>query len=115
MARPLKMASWPDMSTTLNALGDGAGAGTFGFHPRIVPDSPANRNSDGPESPMCETTKPDPPLKTVPVGAPNTFTTNGSGVPVPSYNVEVSVPLFATHQGVCGPATSPHAFLRFGS
>ena len=57
----------------------------------------------------------------MPVGAPGTFTTSGplggggNGVPVASYSVEVSVPLFATHHGVAGPSETPQALTRFGS
>ena len=99
----------------MNAFVEGAGGGTPGFQPRIVPNSVANRNRDGPEKPSWLTTNREPPLNTAPVGAPGTFTTNGIAIPVPSYNVERSVPLSDTHQGVVGPDVSPHALTRFGS
>ena len=103
------------MSTILNALVEGAGIGTFGFQPRITPLSVANRNTDGPSAPSCVTWNPEPPLNTVPVGAPPTVTTSGIGLPFPSYSVEVFEWLFATHHGVLGPETRPHAFTRFVS
>src|SRR5204862_1073169 len=109
------MAPSLERSTTLKLFVDGAGGGTSGFQPRIVPLSVAKRNTDGSEAPLWLTTNPDVPLKTVPVGAPLTLTISGSGWPEPSYSVDVSVPLFATHHGVVGPDTRPHAFFRLGS
>src|SRR3954447_20950789 len=99
------MAPTPDRLATTNALVDGGEVeGTFGFQPRILPSSLANRNNEGPESPLLRTTKSDVPLKTVPVGPPRTSTTSGSTAPVPSYRVDLSVWLSATHHGVDGPA-----------
>jgi hypothetical protein len=81
----------------------------------MVPDSVANRNSAEADVVPSVTANPVPPLKTAPVGAPSTLTTSDWGDPSPLYSVEVSVPLFATHQNVDGPAVSPHAFTRFSS
>src|SRR5919204_3592709 len=94
---------------------EGAGGGTAGLHPRMVPLSVANRNSAGPEFVTSVTTNCEPPLNTAPVGAPGTLTTSGIAVPVRSNSVDVSVPLFATHHGVVGPAVRPQALTRFGS
>src|SRR6478736_4125595 len=115
IASPLKIACSLRISTTRNAVVDGAGGGTFGFHARITPLSVSNRNKAGAVAPFFETLKPVPPLNTAPVGAPATLTTNGTALPLPSYSVEVLEWLFATHHGVLGPATKPHAFTRFGS
>src|SRR3989454_1213319 len=54
-------------------------------------------------------------LKTIPVGAPATLTLRFTFVPSARYNVEKSTPLSETHQGVVGPATSPHALTRRAS
>jgi hypothetical protein len=48
---------------------------TFGFQPLIVPLSLAKMNAAGPDLAPKLTTKPEPPLKTVPVGAPLTMLT----------------------------------------
>src|SRR5436309_1426670 len=109
------MAPAPDRSTTTSVLVDGVPAGTTGFHPRMVPLSVANRKRAGPACGPCPTTNSGPPLNTVPVGAPATCTTSDWGMPAPSYSVERSVPLSATHHGVVGPAARPHALTRFGS
>ena len=115
IANPLKIALSLRMSTTRNAFVDGAGAGTFGLQARITPLSVSKMNSAGPEAPLFDTTNPEPPLNTAPVGAPATLTINGNGLPLPSYSVDVLEWLLATHHGVLGPATSPHAFTRLGS
>src|SRR5215217_2941163 len=110
------MTSRLDLSTTLNVRVDGGViVPTVGLHPRIVPDSVANRKSAGAVVVPSVTSNPVPPLKTVPVGAPRTLTTSDCRMPAPSYNVDVSVPLFATHQNVVGPAARPQALTRFGS
>jgi hypothetical protein len=83
---------------------------TVGDHPRIVPPSVANRKRAAPDFPPWLTAKSVVlPLKTVPVGAPGTETVSATFAPVPPYNVEVLVPLFADHQGVVGPSLSPQA------
>ncbi len=80
----MNTASWCAKFTTLNECVEGIGGGTFGFQPRIVPPSVANRNTDGPEEPAWWTLKPVPPLNTSPVGASLTPTTSGFAAPVPS-------------------------------
>ena len=77
-------------------------------------------NRDGPEWPFPSlTTKPELPLKTMPVGPPATLTTSGfgwnCGTPSPLYSVETSVPLSFTHHGDVELAAMPHALTRFGS
>ena len=84
IARPLKIASLPWRFTTVNARVEVPGPGTPGFQPRIAPASVSNRNSDAPALPPWLTTKPGPPLNTVPVGAPPTRTTSGIALPIPS-------------------------------
>src|SRR3954470_18953614 len=119
IASPLKIA--PGTVTAVCAAVDVGGGGTAGFQPVIVPASEENRKRAGPElAPEC-TTKPVPPLNTVPVGAPpgietvnGTFTT-GEGPTAPEYSVETSVPLSATHAGVVGPNDRPQAFTRLRS
>src|SRR3954464_941341 len=60
-------------------------------------------------------------LNTVPVGAPpGMLTTSGAVTGMlprtpPEYSVDTSVPLSATHNGVAGPADSPHGVTRVGS
>src|SRR2546430_16863083 len=84
-----------------------------GVHPAMVPPSVEKMKRaetfDGP------TGKPKAPLKTIPVGPPTTVTSSPSFVPAALYRVDRSEWLSATHHGVAGPATSPHAFRRFGS
>src|SRR5919197_4626515 len=106
IARPLKIASSPDLSTTTWAV-----VPSDGFQPRIFPSSVANRKSAGP----LPTTKLGPVLATAPVGAFGTETTSGLGVPSAVYSVETSVPLSATHHGEPGSDVRPHAFTRFAS
>src|SRR5436190_2537421 len=72
-------------------------------------------NRDAPEKSRLRTTNPVPPLKTIPVGPPGTFTTIGTIVPFPWYSVDLSVPLSATHHGVVGPAVMPQPLTRLGS
>src|SRR6266536_3518202 len=109
------MAPAPERSTPISVCVDSGGGGTAGLHPRIVPASVAKMNREEPELVSTLTTNPEPPLNTSPVGAPGTLTTSGRALPDPSYRVERSVSLSATHQGVVGPATSPHAFTRWES
>src|SRR5919198_1428794 len=109
------MASTSDRSATMNDWVENGGGGTFGFQPRMVPLSVAHMKTDGPELSPWRTTKLSLSLKTIPVGAPATWTTSGNGVPSPVYRVDTLVPLSATHHGVVGPATSPQALTRFGS
>src|SRR5437764_12202404 len=112
MASPLYSASTLLRSMMTNARVEGGGGGTAGFHPRMVPLSVENRNTDGPWSPPCLTTKSLLPLYTVPVGAPGTFTVSGTFEPSPMYSVDVFVPLLATHQGEDGLSLTPHALTR---
>src|ERR671931_2230531 len=109
------MAPTSERSTTTNDWVEGAGGGTPGFHPRMVPLSVTHMNLDGPESTPSLTMKLGPPLKTMPVGAPATWTTSGCGSPSPLYSVETLVSLSATHQKVVGPATRHQALTRLGS
>src|SRR6266511_3587149 len=109
------MAPTLERSTATCAWSDGAGGGTPGFQPRIVPSSLANRNSAGPDAVPLETTKLEVPLKTAPVGPPPTRTSSGIFAPAALYRVDRSVPLSATHQGVVGPAVRPQALTRLGS
>src|SRR5215813_5915707 len=95
------MASTWDLSAPRIAAVAGAGGGTAGFQPRIVPDSVAKMNRDGPDAWPLVTTNPVPPLNTAPVGAPGTETTS-----------ETFVPLSATHHGVVGPAVNPQPLTR---
>src|SRR4051812_37025575 len=109
------MAPTSDRSAACWAWCEGGGGGTPGLHPRIVPLSVEKMNSAAPEFVPSLTTNPGPPLNTSPVGAPGTLTTSDCGVPDPSYSVDTSMPLSATHHGVPDPAARPHAFTRFGS
>ena len=61
------------------------------------------------------TRKPEPLLKTSPVGPPATITSSPSLAPAALYKVDRSAWLSATHHGDAGPASSPQAFRRFGS
>src|SRR5437879_12453043 len=84
-----------------------------GVHPLIVPASVEKMNrADTFEGP---TGKPEPPLKTSPVGPPVTVTSSPNLAPAALYKVDRSAWLSATHHGVAGPASSPQAFRRFGS
>src|SRR6266511_6356695 len=109
------MAPAPERSTPISVCVDSGGGGTAGLHPRIVPASVAKMNREEPELVPSLTTNPEPPLNTNPVGPPATLTTSGTALPDPSYSVETSVSLSATHHGVVGPATSPHALTRWAS
>src|SRR5260221_8815928 len=96
---------------------------TAGLHPAIVPSSVLKMNGATPDfvpvAVVSETTKPDVPLKTTPVGAATVpaalapgggiVTTSGAaggkGMPAPGYNVETPMPLSEIHnrQGWLGP------------
>src|SRR6516165_5235357 len=72
-------------------------------------------------APPCVTMKPLVSLATMPVGSADPLTpagmltTRGWRKPVPSYNVEVWVRLFATHTGAPGAITIPHGLTSFAS
>src|SRR5436309_15315190 len=100
------MAPPAELSTATTAC---VGA-TAGLHPRIVPSSVAKMKRAAPEADPLVTTKPVPPLKTTPVGAPGTLTLTESSAPVlPLESVDESVPLSATHHGEVALATRPQA------
>src|SRR6266540_3229426 len=99
------MARAPDGSTI-------TWAAPVPFHPAIVPLS-VEKMKRARAPPMRKLVAS--PLNTRPVGAPATPTVSGTLPPTALYSVEASTPLSATHQGVVGPATSPHAFTRFVS
>src|SRR5207237_9704981 len=61
------------------------------------------------------TGKPEPPLKTSPVGPPVTVTSSPNLAPAALYKVDRSAWLSATHHGDAGLASSPQAVRRFGS
>src|ERR1700730_18362138 len=71
--------------------------------------------------PPLDTTKSVLPLKTMPVGFAGPDATAGMvtisdcGTPLPSYRVEVCVPLFATQTTPFGLNTMPQPFFRLGS
>src|SRR6267143_3428887 len=102
------MAPAADESTLTSAMFP-----ALGVHPAIVPPSVEKMNRAaafaGP------TGKPEPPLKTSPVGPPATVTSSPSFAPPALYRVDRSAWLSATHHGDAGPASSPHAFRRCGS
>ncbi len=109
IARPVKTEC--DAEPSMAVVVDAAAGGGVG-QPWIVPASVAKMKRDATCLPATVTGKPDPPLKTVPVGPPGTVTTRACGRPVPSYRVELFVPWFATHHGVVGPATRPQPLTR---
>jgi len=75
----------PERSMILKACVEGAGAGTLGFQPEIVPSSLAKMKVEAPEAPAPSlTVKLVPPENTMPVGDPGTATTSACGVPSPS-------------------------------
>src|SRR6476646_4601716 len=73
-----------------------------------------NRAALGAPTPLS-TTKPEPPLKTTPVGlpcappAPGTVKVVTIDAVATLYKVVLPVPLSENHQGVVGPESSPHA------
>jgi len=89
------------------------------FHPAIVPDRVENRKRElwpltlNPE-PAALNTCPVGPAKFPPEGG-GIVTTNGCGVPLVLYNVEVLVPAFDTHIGLPALLDIPQGFFRFGS
>src|SRR3954471_17397124 len=94
---------------------------TPGLHAEIVPDSPAKMNGLGPLALFALSTKLLPPLKTSPVGLPGPAvpagiaTTSDCATPLPSYSVEVDVPLSATQTKPCGLNATPQALTRCAS
>jgi hypothetical protein len=73
-------------------------------------------NRAGPELVPALTVNPEPPLKTVPVGAPFAMsTTRLCFVPSAAYSVDLSVPLSATHHGPVAGSVIPQPFCRSGS
>src|ERR1051325_5672762 len=112
-----RVASSVDAGTTVNACVEGAGGGTAGDHAAMVPSSVLKMNRAGPEFVPSVTTKPAPPLKTMPVGAlggsspaaGGTDTTRAFAFPEASYSVESPVPLSFTHQKPVGLNCSPQA------
>src|SRR5438128_1561162 len=115
MASPLYTAPLAELSaaTTMGAP----------LNPEIVPSSLAKMKRAGlglPVPPLL-TTKPAPPLNTMPVGAlwlppaPGTVKIAGMA-PVPTlYSVERPVPLSEIHHGDVGLDASPQAFTRLAS
>src|SRR5258708_26324418 len=106
------------------------GTVTAGLHPAIVPSSVLKMNGATPDfvpvAVVSETTKPDVPLKTTPVGAATVpaalapgggiVTTSGAaggkGIPAPVYSVEKPLP-FSEMQNRAGWLwTLPQAFTR---
>src|SRR5262249_42423793 len=78
---------------------------------------------------VSETTKPDPPLKTIPVGVPPVGLPSGEGIltpwdgfmvrgifaPVPVYKVETPALLSETQKGLVGPYAKRQGLSRLGS
>src|SRR5262249_31760183 len=82
--------------------------------------SAANRNRLGAEIPFSEILNSAPPLKTVPVGEPETAVdgteiTSGTACPRPSSKSETPLPLLANQNGPVGLEEIPQGFTRFGS
>ena len=91
------------------------------LNPEMVPSSPAKMKRAGLVPTPLVTTKPVPPLRTWPVGAPcwpiapGTVTTMGM-VPVPTlYSVERPVPVSEIHHGDVALRDTPQALTRLGS
>src|SRR5438132_10759898 len=106
IASPLYTAPLAELSTTTNAF-------VPPDQPEMVPSSLSNRKR---AMPCAGMTNPVPPLNTIPVGEPGTFTVSGTLAPVfPLYRVDLPVPLSATHHGEVLLAASPQAFTRAGS
>src|SRR5689334_20655941 len=120
IAMPLYTASSADRSATSTADDP-----VLLFHAEMVPSSPAKMNSAAPSvgpAPVPGMTKSADALKIVPVGTPGSpatadgiLTVGCSFTPACVYNVDVPVPLFATHSTPVGPKASPHGLTRFGS
>src|SRR5262245_45105166 len=106
---------------------------TFGAQPTMVPSSVAKIKRAEPEvvTPfvVSETMKPDPPLKTMPVGVPPVALPSGDGIftpwdgfmvrgilaPVPVYKVETPALLSETQKGLVGPYAKPQGLSRLAS
>src|SRR4029453_8578206 len=99
----------------MKAWCDGAGGGTAGLHPTIVPSSLAKRKRAGPLNVPSLITKLALPLNTMPVGLPGTCTTSDGGLPAPSYRVDVPESALATHQRLPMLRAMPHELIRFRS
>ena len=89
------------------------------FHPEIVPSSVQNmKDAALPAATLKDVALP---LNSTPVtapeellpGGPGIDTTSAFGVPVPSYNVDVPVPLLPIQNGLVPLNPLPQAFTRF--
>src|SRR4051794_10693522 len=81
-----------------------------------MPPSVANRKGLAPRLPPLVNMKSVLlPLKTIPVGLGGVLTTRDCGTPLPSYRVELSVPLSATQPKPLGLKAPPQAFPRWVS
>src|SRR5438445_8273030 len=114
------MAFAPELSTATIAWVPS----TLGAQPAITPSSVAKMKRLPPGAPPFKLTgklvAALTGLNTMPVGLPPVFalgvgicTTSDSGVPLPLYNVEVPLPLLATHTGPVGLKAIPQALTRF--
>src|SRR5471032_1496363 len=81
----------------------------------MVPLSLANRKGLAPVLPFCVSWKSWLPLKTMPVGESGVATTSVCGTPLPSYSVEVLLPLLATQTKPVGLKAMPQALTRLAS
>src|SRR5438552_18510164 len=96
IASPLYIATVPEASTLTSAT-----VPAVGVHPWIVPASVEKMNrADTFEGP---TGKPEPPLKTSPVGPPVTITSSPSLPPAAFERVDRSAGSPATRHGAAGP------------
>src|SRR5271165_4745825 len=92
---------------------------TDGFQPAMVPSSVQNRNEAG--FPVATVNEGESGLKSTPLTAPGLVDPAGPGmftireiaVPVPSYSVEVPVPLLPIQKGLPPLNPLPHGFTRF--
>ena len=106
-----RVASEAELSTTWIAWI----VSTLGAQPEIVPSSVANMNRLGPETPFAVTTKSEPLLNTMPVGALGGKLPGGGGIvttnefftPRPSYSVDLPVPLSFTQSKPLGLNATP--------
>src|SRR5579871_973116 len=95
---------------------------TPGAHPEMVPSSVANKNWLGADAPFSETTKPDPGLKTEPVGeavfgpcAAGISTVKAKPSPWPSRRSDTPVLLSPNQNGPVGLYDMPQGFCKFRS